>query len=331
MPATRSRLFGIVVGVLALYLVSCSAIGIVVAEKALHPNRSALSATDETEGRAWARDNDDATLSDVTIKANDGVMLSAWEVEPDEANGNAVILLHGLRGNRLEMVNYADMLLNRGYRVLMPDARAHGDSGGKIATYGFLERDDIRSWFIWLQTTRHPRCIYGFGESMGAAQMLQALQVEPRFCAVAVECPFSTLKESFYDRIGQRFHTGPWLGRTILRPVVTSASIYLRFRYHINLSAISPEAAVTATEVPVLLIHGQTDANIPVRHSEHIQADNPEDVVLWEIPNTGHSNAIDTSPQELERRLLTWFRMHPDKPERSGQTHSLLETARTHS
>ena len=320
MKARRTALF--LVAALGLYVLSCAATGVLVAEQALHPARHPLTTNDDAEGRVWARNNDDATLSDIEISAEDGISLRAWEIEPDEPNGDAVILLHGLTGNRLEMENYADMLLNRGYSVLMPDARAHGTSGGNLATYGFLERDDIHSWFQWLVDNRHPRCIYGFGESMGAAQMLQALRRESRFCAVAVECPFSTLRESFYDRIGQRFHTGPWLGRTILRPVVISASIYLRLRYHIDLDAISPAAAVATTKVPVLLIHGQSDTNIPVRHSEWIQARNPEVAVLWEIPNTGHSNAIDTSAPELERRLLVWFGTHTAGMGPTGQIHS---------
>ena len=34
------------------------------------------------------------------------------------------------------------MLLRHGYSVVMMDARAHGVSGGKMATYGLLERQD---------------------------------------------------------------------------------------------------------------------------------------------------------------------------------------------
>jgi pimeloyl-ACP methyl ester carboxylesterase len=69
---------------------------------------------------------------------------------------------------------------------------------------------------------------------------------------------------------------------------------------------LSPEDVVASTEVPVFLIHGQDDTNLPIRHSRRIVARNSH-VILWEVPNTGHSNAIDTSPQELETRLTDWF------------------------
>jgi pimeloyl-ACP methyl ester carboxylesterase len=41
------------------------------------------------------------------------------------------------------VLSYAALLLSRGYSVLLPDARAHGESAGPIATYGVLEAEDI--------------------------------------------------------------------------------------------------------------------------------------------------------------------------------------------
>jgi len=38
--------------------------------------------------------------------------------------------------------------------------------------------------------------------------------------------------------------------------------------------------------------------------------DRRNDVALWKIPNTGHSTAIDTAPQELQIRLISWFEQH---------------------
>jgi len=304
----RRKALRIGFAILTVYLLLSAVAGIVLAEVILRPGRHRLTAIDRTQAPAWAED-DDAVLSEVNVVSADGTSLQAWELHPEDANGDVVILLHGLRGNRLEMVNYADIFLDHGYSVLMPDSRAHGDSGGNLATYGLIERNDIHLWFQWLQANRHPRCVYGFGESMGAAQLLQALKSEPGFCAVAAECPFSTFRDSAYDWMGEPFHVGPWLGRSVLRPVVESASFYAWARYGFNIDRIAPEDSVAATRVPVLLIHGQSDTTIPVRHSRRIAARNSS-VVLWEIPNTGHSNAIDTSPQELETKLLAWFGSH---------------------
>jgi pimeloyl-ACP methyl ester carboxylesterase len=204
------------------------------------------------------------------------------------------------------MSGYAQLFLARGFTVLLPDARAHGISGGHLATYGLLERNDIHQWFDFLNAQNHPRCIFGFAESMGAAQLLESLDTRPHFCAIAAESPFANFREIAYDRMGQPFHLGPWVGRTILRPLVDVAFLRARWKYHLDMQQISPEDSVAATAIPVLLIHGQIDSNIPVRHSRLIHARNPN-AQLWEVPSADHCGAISTAPQEFEHRLLAWF------------------------
>jgi pimeloyl-ACP methyl ester carboxylesterase len=141
---------------------------------------------------------------------------------------------------------------------------------------------------------------------MGAAQLLQSLAVEPRFCAVIAESSFSNFREIAYDRMGQPFHLGPWLGRTLLRPIVEFAFLDARWKYRVNMQQVSPEDIVAATKVPVLLIHGQIDSNIPLRHSLRIEARNPH-LILWQVPNADHCGAIATAPEEFQQRLLAWF------------------------
>jgi dipeptidyl aminopeptidase/acylaminoacyl peptidase len=144
---------------------------------------------------------------------------------------------------------------------------------------------------------------------MGAAQILQSLQDESRFCAVAAESAFSNFQEITYDRIGQFFKTGPWLGRTILRLVVEAAFGCVRLKYRLNLKLVSPQRIASRTRVPILLIHGGNDSNIPIRHSYRI-AETSSTVALWEVPDTDHCGAISTAPDEFEQRVVHWFDDH---------------------
>jgi predicted alpha/beta-fold hydrolase len=292
---------------LSVYLLLCTGIAIFLADVTIHPYHRPLPANAGIDLRREVVSN--SQFEDVDIPAQDHAQLHAWFIQPQRANGQAVILLHGLGDNRLGTLGYAQILLTHGYAVLMPDARAHGESGGNLATYGLLERDDIRRWFEWIQAKHPPRCIFGLGESMGAAQLLQSLAAEPNFCAVVAESPFATFREIAYDRMGQHFHSGPWLGRTVLRPVVEIALLIVRFRYDVDLEQASPAEIVAGTKVPVLLIHGQLDSNIPLRHSHLIQARNSR-VELWQVPGADHCGAISVAPQELERRTIAWFAVH---------------------
>ena len=295
---------------LVFYLAFSAVAGIFVADGTLHPARRPITPEEETTMREIAHQlNSD--LVNVSITTPDAVTLRAWITRPRRSNGDAVILLHGLADNRFGMTGYAQLLLANGFTVLLPDARAHGASGGPLATYGLLERNDIHQWFDFVAAQDHPHCIFGFAESMGAAELLQSLTVEPSFCAVAAESSFSTFREIAYDRMGQPFHLGPWFGRTLFRPIVEFAFLYSRWKYGLDMQQVSPEDSVAATRVPVFLIHGQIDSNIPLRHSRRIQARNPN-IVLWEVPHANHCGAISTAPQEFNRHLVAWFSAQPE-------------------
>lgn len=293
---------------LAAFLILQIPAGIFLAEVTVRPGRKVLSpqearAEREIAGRLGSE------LTDATIVARDGAKLQAWSIHPLHGNGNAVILLHGLGDDRAGMNGYAELFLARENDVLMPDARAHGASGGNLATFGLLESDDIHRWLDWLEQNDHPACIYGLGESMGAAQLLQSLRAESRFCAVVAESPFASFREIGYDRMGQRFHTGPWLGRTLLRPLVEFAFLYGDWKYKQDLTEASPELAIAGSKVPVFLIHGIVDSNIPLRHSRLIVAHNPG-VSLWEVPNVDHCGAMSVAPEEFADRVIGWMNRH---------------------
>src|SRR5215831_5728933 len=229
--------------------------GIALGWIATHPERRPLSTLEQSQVSSYAVLNR-TEFRDVTMPAGDGSILRAWFLKPPEWNGNSVLLLHGVGDNRLGMAGYGQWLLSNHYSVLLPDARAHGVSGGEIATYGFFESEDIRHWVDWLEDKVHPQCVFGFGESMGAAQVLQSLSKESRFCAVVAESPFESFREVAYARFGRPFHAGPWLGRTLFWPSDEVGFWYVRLKYGLDMNAVSPQEAVRATSVPVLLVHG---------------------------------------------------------------------------
>ncbi len=284
--------------------------GVVVAEAFLHPPRKALGAGWRSAATQLA-ESVGAHLEDAQIAAADGVPLRGWFFRAAAPSGNAVILLHGVADNRTGTLGFARMFLARQYDVLAIDARAHGESGGPIATYGLLEVDDLHRWADWLTKDRAERRLFGLGESMGAAILLQALRDDHRFVAVAAESPFSSLREVAYHRLAAKLHCGPWLGRTLLRPIVETGFCYARMRYGLKLGQVSPVAAAASTRVPILLIHGAEDRNIPPSQSRQILAAALGHAELWIVPHAGHTAACAQSPAEFERRVTAWFAAYP--------------------
>jgi alpha/beta superfamily hydrolase len=52
--------------------------------------------------------------------------------------------MHGVRANRLSMVERARFLSYAGYSVLLFDFQGHGESTGQHITFGYLESKDAR-------------------------------------------------------------------------------------------------------------------------------------------------------------------------------------------
>jgi hypothetical protein len=54
-----------------------------------------------------------------------------------------VLVLHGVSDSKASQVESLRFLARRGILAMAPDFRAHGDSGGRFATYGYLEKNDL--------------------------------------------------------------------------------------------------------------------------------------------------------------------------------------------
>jgi uncharacterized protein len=281
-------------------LATCIAAGALV-ELALRPPHRAL----DEQAAAVLR----VPVQDVSISAADGAVLRAWYARPPQPNGAGVILLHGVADNREGVVGFAEMFLAHGYAVLLPDSRAHGESGGAFPTYGVLERDDVRRWAAWLHG-RASGCEYFFGESMGAAIAIQASAITPGVCAIAVESAFSTFRAIADDRIAQITRLGLWFPDTLGAPARELALHWVDAVDHVDLAEASPLTAIRRSRVPTLVIAGTADDNIPMRHSQQLARAGGSHTELWIVEGAEHTGAVSVNPAEFERRVTGWFAEH---------------------
>ncbi len=266
---------------------------------------------------------------DFNVRAPDGVLLRGWKVRPPQPNGSWVLLFHGVADNRVGVIGHSEFLLRAGYSVVMMDSRAHGASGGPIATYGWLERNDTRAIIdalikseifsgINVQMKLPPQIpglppppppkpfhLFALGESMGAGIMLQSAAVDSRIEAVVAEASFANLREASYDYAGLR--KSPLLGKTLMAPGTWTLLYRGEKLAGFPASEISPVQAVASRPFPVLLICDEKDVALPCRHSEMIftAARGPKE--LWVVPGADHTAALGFAPREFQRRVLAFF------------------------
>src|SRR5712692_7109280 len=267
-----------------------------------------------------------ATREDFDVKAPDGSLLRGWKVRPKNPNGNWVLVFHGVADNRVGVIGQSEFLLRAGYSVLMMDARAHGASGGPIATYGWLERKDTRAIIDTLLASERdryvsvqmsspfppgmpeparPQHLFALGESMGAGIVLQSAAADPRIEAVVAEASFANLREATYDYAGLRKY--PWLGKTLFVPGTWTLLYRDEKLAGFPVAEVSPVKSVASRAFPVLVICDEKDVALPCRHSEMIYAAARGSKQLWVVPGTFHTAAYGFAPEEFRRRVLSFF------------------------
>src|SRR4051812_5149094 len=125
---------------------------------------------------------------------------SGWYFVPDNANGSAILMLHGIGATREDMIGLGAVFLRAGYSVLVPDLRGFGRSRG-VVTYGEREARDVQHWAEWLARQPGVARLYGFGVSLGGTALLESLDYESRFRAVVTESAFSDFASVANERM----------------------------------------------------------------------------------------------------------------------------------
>ncbi len=89
----------------------------------------------------------------------------------ERKGAGAIILMHGVRANRLSMLDRARFLSHAGYAVLLVDFQAHGESTGEHITFGYLESRDAQAAVRFLRANAPDEKIGVIGVSMGGAPL----------------------------------------------------------------------------------------------------------------------------------------------------------------
>ncbi len=190
----------------------------------------------------------------VTIKNRKGKTLHAMEFRnPSNSNVWAVVL-HGWTNAKREMSSYAMEYYNRGFNVLMPDLRGHGNSESKFVTMGWLDRLDVTDWLYSIAQENPKSKIIIHGVSMGGATtMMTTGEKLPENVVLAVEdCGFANVKEILADRCDRKYH----LPSKVLMPVVSFVCKIFNGFFLGEASAIEQ---LKKSKTPTLFLHGDKD------------------------------------------------------------------------
>jgi len=288
MKTALNILLGIILLVIALSLILVYA--------NTHPPRYPLNVTPSDHGCPYER---------ASFVTEDGLTLQGWLIGPDTQGKDmpAIIICHGLGANKSDFTDLAAQLARRGYRVLIFDFRAHGDSGGSRSSLGYHEQKDVAAALAFL--TARPgidgRRIGIFGFSLGGATAIMTAAGIGKFAAVAVDSSFTSLRDQAREAVTGFYHLPSF-------PFVNLSVLGYELYFQTSVRNIDPEAVIgNIAPAPVFIIAGEGDEMIPAENGRRLFKAAKDPKELWVIPVPGHGGTIAAAGDEYGKRVGDFF------------------------
>lgn len=273
-------------------------LGVVLLVSLLAAGYAAVVALSIPEQREIGPPPPDLRARTVSIPSASGAELKGWFVEGRPRAG-AVLLLHGVRANRLAMLERARFLSAAGYAVLLIDFQAHGESVGRRITFGSLESRDARAAFDYLRKAAPGERVGIIGVSMGGAA---AILADPPLSADAfvLEEVYSTIRAALDNRL--RLQLGP-LGML----VAPSIAAVMSWNLGIDEAQLRPLDRIAGLHAPLLLIAGERDRHATLQQSRALFEAANEPKQFWGVAGAAHVDLHVYVRAEYERRVLAFL------------------------
>ena len=255
------------------------------------PTRGKPARTPNDYGIAW---------QPVHCQTADGLHLCGWVL--DAAQPRATIVLHhGLRGSREQMLERAVLLARAGYRCVAFDHRGHGESDGGYTSFGYHEARDAAAVcdFVRQRWPTEPRAVLGM--SMGAAAICFAAEKTRQYNAIILESLYHDIASAFTARLKTMY---PLWFRPLVRGIIWATE----WRLGVRLGQVLPSAFIgQLAPAPVLLLTGSEDDHADGITAQRLFDRCKEPRELWIVPGAHHTDVLEVAGTVYEERILDFL------------------------
>jgi len=226
--------------------------------------------------------SDGLTYRDLEFRTADGERLHGWWVQRRAPALGHALLCHGNAGNVGDRVAHAAVLADVGFDVLLFDYRGYGRSSGTPSEQGTYRDARAALGCLLSQPEVDPARVLYLGESLGGAVALELALAEPP-------------------------------ARLVLLSAFTSVREMGRMHYALIPTTLVPDAypslrLIGGLRAPLLVLHGEDDAIVPVEHGRALFEAAPEPKRLRIVPGVGHNDIVSLAGPLLAEEVASWAR-----------------------
>lgn len=249
----------------------------------------------------WLNWVDTQEFERMNLVSRDGLELSGYYLPAVEPTNKVVVLTHGYLGNALQMGLFGEFYYEQfGYNIFMPDARAHGRSGGDYYGFGWIDRLDLIDWTkLLVNMLGDDTEVVYHGLSMGAATVLMASgeeELPAQVKAIVADSPYKSVYQLFSYQMKRMFHLPSF-------PLLDSTSFLTKMRAGYSFREANVLDEVAKTNVPILYIHGREDTFVPFEMAIELDEKTNSSTELYVVESANHGESYALAPENYIEKV----------------------------
>ncbi len=244
--------------------------------------------------------------------------LHSWWIPTNAADppsGRCVILLHGHADAKVGAIAMAPMLHLLGLNILALDLRAHGESGGRFSTGGFVERHDLLQVIDQLRAEKPEQTAslalmgvnLGANVALATAILLQQRPAEAAhpLAAVVLDGPTANYGQAVLRHAGALGISSRWLAK--------SAVHWAERMSKADFEAVNPVNLLQHIRGPLFLAQMDGDGFVSPRDGQALRAaltkrpTGSGETTFWQHAEAGDLYAPAIAQTEYQARLAKFL------------------------
>lgn len=271
------------------------------------PEEAATKAASKEKVAQWQQE---VQINPLHTTSYDGLNLWAASYPQTVLPSNDwLIAVHGYQADHTYVEDLGAIYYEKGYNVLLPDLRGHGNSEGTYIGMGLHDSQDILTWIDVIIQGNPEANIVLHGESMGAATVMITAGQETlpsNVFAVIEDCGYTDGYQMMAEQLDYRYGLPEF-------PLLPVTNFFAEFRTDYDLKEASPLNYLQSATLPILFIHGDEDTYVlPYMQGVLYDSYQGEKEILV-VEGADHVASRNVAPEAYFQTVFSFLEKHHPK------------------